>query len=319
MNTKTRVGVSLGAVFVAALAVAWFSSSQTREAEAALSALARKRVIAAEATRRAEDGFAAARENVVSLRDSLATLQKAKRAIESAAQKPAPAKQPWIPERLQKEPAFQLLWLADHRAALAGSYGPLFQKLGLSAAQVSKFQESALRLAEQTMDIDALKRSKGINDTDPAVIRLQTEAKAEYAAAQRELLGTDGYRQLQEYDRTKSVREMVNGIAGGAVVIARAPLSAQQTEQLVQAIGTASSGNREDGSVNTDTVDWAMVDGRAKEILSETQFAFYLTMEPPLPMGGRFQSRLYGAVHRANEADKVDGSPGAKPPVDLKK
>ena len=81
------------------------------------------------------------------------------------------------------------------------------------------------------MDLAAVLRTKGADANDNSVARLQAKAGADYEASQRALLGEAGFRQLQNYERTSTTRDMVSAIAGVAAV-ERAPFTPQQADAL---------------------------------------------------------------------------------------
>ncbi|HVU32484.1 MAG TPA: hypothetical protein VHE61_03555 [Opitutaceae bacterium] len=210
---------------------------------------------------------------------------------------------PTIDERLRTEPDAQLLWLKLQHARAAVLYGPLFRKLGLTPEQIAKFEENVAGRDEQQMDIRAIateNRMKGRTDS-ATTAKAFVQADQQYTAAQRSLLGDTGLQALQEYERTSWVRNWVNGWAGGAVVNLGEPLTAQQGEQLVQIIASASDSYRNGGAVGQ--IDWAAADAAAQRILTPTQYRFFATTEPPLPAGGRFQSQLYQKVEDASTAE----------------
>jgi hypothetical protein len=296
------------AALLVVLSFAWSNARAAREAERARTAAMQKRNVLGADAQSASERLEFAEKKRGEIQATLDLLQKkktAKPSANSAAAMNRSVRRLSIRERLEKEPAFQILWLADRRAALARSYGPLVQKLRLSSSQVQKFQEAAIRRDEQNMDINAIAERSGIFPTDPTVVKLRAEAETKYNAEQREALGDEGYRQLQDFERVKAVWEMVDGIAGGAVAIGHEPLSADQAEQLVETIAQTSSSYRNGGPVSSNEIDWEVVDAQARLILTPTQYVLYITQEPSLPQGGRFQNRLYSAIEKANASERA--------------
>ena len=96
---------------------------------------------------------------------------------------------------------------------------------------------------------------------------------------------------------------MVNGWAGGAVVVGEESFTPTQGEQLVRIIAESSKAYRNGAGVNANDIDWNEVDARARGVLSPEQFAIFKTMEPSLPVGGRYQSRLYARIRDAQEQE----------------
>lgn len=222
---------------------------------------------------------------------------------------PPPPRRPWIPERLQNEPQFQLLWLADRRASLATRYGAWYRNAGFAPEKIQQIEAQMIARAEREMDLEALQRAQGMSPDDTVVTRLRSEIARDYDAAMRGLLGDTGWSELREYERGASAREMLAGIAGGAAAVAREPLSGQQAEELFHAIAGASASYRKGGAFVAVDVDWDSVDAVAQRLLTPTQFAFFRSAEPPLPVGGRFQATLYQKVGAATAAERANVAP----------
>lgn len=234
---------------------------------------------------------------------ALQALQVQSTALKATPASPRIVQGPSIYERLQTEPDTQVYWLASQRSEATAKYRAFFRQAGLSAEQVEKFHDVLLKRDEQAMDVQSIIRDRGLSRPDDATGKLLANADKELEAAQRELLGDDGFRQLTEYNRTSGLRQLVNGIAGGAVVVARDPLTSQQAEQLLQLMANASASYKRGGHAHAGEIDWNAVDAQARTFLSPAQFALFSTMEPPLPVGARFQSQLYREVDRARKRE----------------
>ena len=222
--------------------------------------------------------------------------------------------EPTITERLRKDPEYQVLSLAADRAHLLSMYGALFQRLKLTPAQITQFQEIAFRTEERHMDLRAILDERKLTWQDPEFSKLYQENITQSEAAQRELLGEEGFKAYKDYERTRWLREMMIGWAGGAVVALREPFTPQQGEQLVQIMANASEDYRNGGFVMTSKPGyWEAVEAEARKVLTPTQFAYFSTMEPPLPAGARFQTAFYNKVHEALEAEKAAVGAEKKP------
>jgi hypothetical protein len=142
---------------------------------------------------------------------------------------------------------------------------------------------------------------------------MKQASENEFAVAGRALLGEAGFKSLKDYERTEWLRKMVAGWAGGAVVVLQEPLSPQQGEALVQVMANASANYRQGNGANPNEPRyWSTVEAEARKILSPTQAQLLTSMEPPLPMGARFQTQFYQKVQEALDADKAasgDGKP----------
>jgi hypothetical protein len=303
----------LAAIALTASILAWRCFQAENEARFAAVVVLEKQHRAATAIHELEANIArGARERDEHLA-ALAAIRNRPRGQPVATVKVTPSPVISIAERLRKEPETQLYYLAAKRAESAAKFGPLFRQLGLDSGRIAKFQENAVRREEQQMDNLATLQTQGLSQDNKLIAKLNDQLQHDYDVAQRELLGEEGFRALKDYERTEWTREYVNGWAGGAVLVARDPLTLQQGEQLVQIVANASRSYREGGAVNPNEIDWAAVDAEARQILSAAQFKMFTTTEPPLPVGARFQSRLHNFVDRAQKADAATGaaSPGA--------
>jgi hypothetical protein len=208
-------------------------------------------------------------------------------------------------ERLKHEPEMQALWLISRRAELATRYGPLLQHLKLSPDQRARFEALELRREEREFDLKAAEGVNGISAVEPAMVALRKQVTDEYNESMRGLLAETGYEQKKEFERTTWLREMVNGIMGGAVVVAREPLSADQGERLLRVMANASKQYQRGGQASSGDLDWQQIDAEARAFITDAQFAFFKTMEPPLPLGARHQAELYRVVEAAKKRESA--------------
>ena len=319
MNARTFTLIGAGLVVAKALGIAWHNAHLNRTANAAAAGIAAKQAITLVGIRRLEDRLAAAEKACAAQQSTLDALKKQSSAATTGTtpQKPGPnTRLPSIADRLRHEPDAQVLWLAYHRSRAGERYGPLFQALRLSPEQIAKFQDNLIRREEQNMDLQAIVASQkeSTGRISAELYEMMKKIEPDHQAAQRELLGEAGYRQLLDHERTVRVRDMVNGWAGDAVVSARTPFTAQQGEQLVQILANASSSYRDGGSADSTNIDWDVADAQARAILSDPQLNLFKTMEPPLPSGARFQSQFYRLVNEAQAADAKVATSTAKAP-----
>jgi len=316
MKMRTPFRAILAALIVAALGVAWLQFRARDAAQLAHATLEHELAQLHSATKRALARIEQADAAAVQHRAAIEELEKAARAPSAKlAAKPVMVKprRPWIPERLRTEPEFQLLWLAKTKAELSATYRPLFAKLQFTPPQIDVFERVVMNRAEQFMDLQATQEAQKLRPDDPALARMRARILDDFRDAQRQLLGEAGFAALQDYERGTSVREIVAGFAGGAVLVAREPLTPQQAEQLFQTIANASPRYRQGNTINTLEIDWARVDAEVQKFLTPSQFAFFQSAEPPLPIGGRFQNQLYQKVEAAKKAEaqtKLAGPPG---------
>ena len=316
MNAK-RFGIAAAAITALALIIGWKSLRAVRVAESAVAAIARNWVNAEADLRQAAERLAAAEKDRSALQSQLDELQKPKRTEKA----PPPtqivalnAVERMVKASLEKsaqikeDPKVQNLALASTRVSLAAKYALLFRSLDLSSAQSEKFLDITLKRLEQNEDLVAVVRAKGMSVDDPVVDKLGLEMRQECEAAQRELLGEAGFRQLQDYERTADMRELVRSMAGAATV-AGTPFTPQPAEQLIQALAHANSAYRNGGKASVQNTDWNAVEAPARAILSEAQYSF-------LQLSSRRLSRQADdLIGRARKADAASAAtPAAKAP-----
>lgn len=312
MNTKNFFLAAAGLVVAAALLV-WVEARQaTRDAEAALAASAAASVRLKADLARAEARIA----TVERTRDEVQTVLDGARAGKpvtgggTAPARVAPAAVTVMPrEALMNDPKLQALWLNSGRARLAQEYGPLFTALALPSAQAERFVALAMKRQEQLMDLAGAAQTQGA-DSKQAVAALQQKANEECQAAQAELLGADGFRRLQEHERSAQIRSTVDAFVGAAV-LAGEPISAAQAGQLTEALANATSRFAAGGRAEVMTVNWGAADAQARQILTPTQFALFTTAAPIVGGASRWNVQLEAAIARAKEREVAEGSASA--------
>lgn len=211
-------------------------------------------------------------------------------------------------EIVANDPSLQLLELKRLRAIYQDEYREFFEMLGLSPEQIEKFITNKIELSETGMDLRSVRRTQdetGIR----AIEALELQAGDKFRAAQVSLLGSDGFTQLREFDRTLPLRNIVVRGLAGAAALQGIPLTPQQGDQLFQAalnfVGPDSSAVKGDALARK--VDWAAFETHAQSILSPQQFALFRSMAPPAGFKSRWEYELDAAVQRTLEA-------GAKSP-----
>ena len=285
-------------------AASWFAARSKARLVADSETANRARLTQEAKIQLATERRAAALELRAAAEKNLASLKQTSAPLTTDRSGPTPRRIPTIAERLRTEPDAQVLWLKLQRARATTTYDSLFRNLGLTPEQISRFEDNVIHKQEQQMDLQAIateeKKSTGNVSTESTEALLRIDP--EYRAAQRALLGDAAFQQLQEYERTTSVRTWVDGWAGGASIYIGEPLTPEQGEQLVQIIANANDSYRQ-GSDAYGRVDWNAVAAIVRPILTPNQFRLITMMEPPLPNGGRFQSELYERVQAASASE----------------
>lgn len=173
MQPRIIINSALVIALVLVAGLAWQQNRACRATRAELATLERQRAPMAANAMRAARELAAAEGERTMYRAKLDDLSESSVTALNVAPKPAARsalKRPWIPERLRNEPAFQVLWLADRQASLTTRYGPLFQKLGLTPAQLGKVQTAMLARDEREMDLQATEPTGELSKNDPVML-----------------------------------------------------------------------------------------------------------------------------------------------------
>jgi len=316
MNAKGFIIAAAVVITTLALVIGWKSVRAARAAESAVAVIARNRVNAEKDLRQEAARLAAAEKDRSVLQSQFDELQKPKRTekvtppplvVLNSLERVVKASLEKSAQR-EEDPKVQNLSFASMRVSLAAKYAYLFRTLGLSSEQSEKFLDITLKRVEQGVDLGAAVRAQGMSADDPVVDKLGLQMRQECETAQRELLGEAGFRQLQDYERTADMRELVRSTASAATV-AGTPFTPPQAEQLIQVLANANDKYRSGGKASVQNTDWDAVEAPARAILSEAQYAF-------LQLSSRRLSRQADdLIGRARKADAASAAaPAAKAP-----
>jgi hypothetical protein len=312
MNAKRFIIATAAAITALALVIGWKSVRAARAAESAVAVIARNRVNAEKDLRQEAARLAAAEKDRNVLQSQLDELQKPKRTekvtpppfvVLNSLERVVKASLEKSAQR-EEDPKVQNLSFASTRVHLAAKYAPLFRTLGLSSAQSEGFLDITLKRLEQNEDLVAVVRAQGLSVDDPVVDKLGLQMRQECETAQRELLGEAGFRQLQDYERTADMRELVRSMAGAATV-ADVPFTPQQAEQLIQVLANANDKYRSGGKTSVQNTDWNAVEAPARAILSEAQYSL-------LPLSSRrLAHQADDLIDRARKSDAASAAASA--------
>ena len=207
-------------------------------------------------------------------------------------------------DQLHTDPKVQLRYFAYERSGLAMKYSPLFQRLGLSPAQITKCEDNLIRHEEDQADLMNTLRDEGLTLSDPAAGTLFDQEMAGYKSAQQALLGQDGLAQLTSYEAQMAARQAVNGYAGAATMEG-IPLSGAQLQQLAALAVQEPALSGAAAPVASYTNPWARIGSQAQSFLTPDQLSLMETQEfwGPFGSGGRYAFRLNVLVNLADQAD----------------
>lgn len=193
-------------------------------------------------------------------------------------------------------------WLASSRARLGSLYQPFFRARGLDEKQQEIFKDNVLRRDQQNEDLWQVAKERGYDPMEAAISKLRGQIFADYAEAQRAVLGEEGFKAMSEFDRTADLRERVSNLAGLAAV-AGVAFEPGQAEALIRAMAESSDAYRKGGNAYTSTIDWAKLRAQLPAVLSEDQVRILTTMEPPGASGGLHHGEWNTVLNQVKKAE----------------
>jgi hypothetical protein len=204
----------------------------------------------------------------------------------------------------------------DYRSRLVAKYAPFYLKIGLSPEQIDRFETILTDHWQSTEDLTAVAEAKGLADQDPSVAKLRAQATTSLQQAETELLSEDGYRQLQEYERTLPVRALTASLAE-RLYYTDAPLNRAQAERLTQILAGASKSYGEGAVADPEQLDWPAVLVQVQGILAPVQRSALEDQQQSIQGQKRFyewaESRAK-ALFR-DETGRINAGPDTRPGV----
>jgi len=166
------------------------------------------------------------------------------------------------------DPAYQELSVQVHRTALPMTYGAFYRTLNLTADQINQLERLLTERKQNQIDLLVASQTQGMSIDDPSLSRLKNIGTE---AALHALLGENGYRAFERYEKTLPAREEVERVASG-VYYTESPLSLAQGEALAEIIVANTKAGPTRGVVELPgQVSWEAVYADAAKVLSPTQ------------------------------------------------
>ena len=169
------------------------------------------------------------------------------------------------------DPTYRQLSISSDLARDHLEFQRLYRGLGLTPDQISKFE--TIMALQHGANLDA--RVIMDNGGDPQTV--YQKSGPEWSAAMRDLLGPDGFTQLENYLRSMPVRRFVDSLANPAASIGT-PLSPEQADQLAATALANDSMYQSGRGTDPGTVNWTAVWRPASTILSSGQLTTFQTM-----------------------------------------
>jgi RNA polymerase sigma factor (sigma-70 family) len=264
--STTKVAASLALAALVAIGFAVREQREATQAEGALAEAQRARGVPPERVRASERRAAEARP----LAANTAPAQPAASAPSAAARsalaledqgkengRALMARHPEVKAALER-------WSAGQVSA---TFAPFFQTQGLSAAQIERFEE--LHRGRYSLGWESTD-DNGVTESLHLELPLIAVGPA-FAAQMQALLGPDGFRAYEAYERMGAAREVVRRV-GAALAFGDAPLTADQAAQLVRIVDAAAIEEASPARPSL-SFNWALVSEPALALLSPAQFA----------------------------------------------
>jgi hypothetical protein len=308
MSAKTTIWILAGVVTAGAIGVAWRLRRVVDGKGVAIAELHAKQTALGASLQKRQADIAKNETLRAELQAAVAKLKPATPVASKEAPPPRMLNLTSSPmEMIAKDPKLQVLYLASKRASVAASYGPLFRKLGLSPEQIDRLAVAMTKAEELKQDAAAIQRDRKLPADEPGLVALRQQATDELAATQLAVLGADGAEQLRQYQRTMPARAIVDRLAGAAV-LAGLSLTANQADQLTQAMAHASSTYQgSTAPADMARVDWDAVDAHAAKFLSPEQLALFKRIEPPGGGVSRWNARFDRMMEQALKPSRPSG------------
>lgn len=216
----------------------------------------------------------------------------------AAAAFPPRTRAPGLSDLARENPQLWNEFIESKRVEMGRFYLPVMQRLNLTEGQRERVRSILTEHLAASTDINTAGTAQGLEFKDPALVKLRAEADARRKSELRALLGAEGLREFEDFERATPMRGAVDGFA---VQVAKfAPLSSQQADQLERALAQANAAFRKGEYAVVGELDWAEADRRAREILSPQQWAAWQLGVAHNSFGGaRIERELDQAYARA--------------------
>jgi RNA polymerase sigma factor (sigma-70 family) len=198
-------------------------------------------------------------------------------------------------------PELQRLYVQQQTIRLRARYGPFYRSVGLTPAQIEQFEKVMAVFAQASIDVPTVAVAQGLQKNDPAVATLMQQALDQKTQDLRAVLGGSSYDELQQYERTRSMRDVATSLAS-ELYYTDTPLTADQADQLTQIVD-ASRGSQK-GPVNWDFI---VARAQSKAVLSPPQLAVLAEKKAQIDLG----ARIYALTKSWRSQTNATGTKGA--------
>jgi hypothetical protein len=220
-------------------------------------------------------------ERIRATRQQLTALQRSTAALEAKIEhanppglppKSAADRNPVEPQDpstlLVSDPVLRALYLTSFRANLALRYGPIYQSLGLTQAQIDKFEELATAQADELVTLHAAALAQGLKLTDSDVTALEKRSDDRFYTTIASEVGEAVAQQMSQLDRISDVQDWVL-TSNSFCLPGSQPLTSLQVAQVAQIIANTSPSAQSEDKTDSNSIDWDKVYTQADALLSD--------------------------------------------------
>jgi hypothetical protein len=288
MAAKGSINVAAAGLLLLAAAFLWYAVHAAQAADAALAAASQNQA-ALKASLQKAQARAAAREH------EAATLQaelNARRAQRAAAARPPSERSnprqagPSLGTLLASDPKLMDLFLRSYRANLSGRFGAAYLKLGLTPAQIQKFEDLATAHEADQMDLQAAAEAQGLTEADPGITAMRQASNKQFRAA---VVAADipippGVISPTRIG-TPPTQQFVDQLAT-TVALSSTPMTFAQVGQLTPILESAGISPLTGPQATSPTIDWQKIALQATGILSGPQLQALQVQTSLYQLGG---------------------------------
>lgn len=237
-------------------------NARTARAQAELSVIDSRQPPAEKDRPFAKEKLAATEKEITTLKRSITLLERIEFIDATTTEEIAKKETESIAQQEQKA--------RGYRAQLVSQYAPFYCRAGLSNAQIDRLETLLTDHWQSRADIAAIIETKKLEENDASVSELRAKADQTLHHAEKELLGAEGFKRLQDYERTLPAREFTASLAENLYFTA-SPLNADQAEKITHLLTDNNEPFRKGETFNMDQTDWAKVLEQMPTILSPRQ------------------------------------------------
>jgi len=174
---------------------------------------------------------------------------------------------------LYEDAGFQDATLQKFLASVKFKYAPFYRRMGMSVAQIDRFEKALLVREQAQIDQNAAARSQMMSVSDPSLGKVVNPGFAEAYTELRGALGEEGLKKFEAYENAVGSEGETKSLLASSLY-SDTPLTLEQSERFAELLA-ANRVSEMNGSIRTYTgYNWDEIRAKAAAILPEAQAAF---------------------------------------------